>query len=622
MQDKMPSEDTKLIGDLIKQGRFDEAHALLIRVANEMTADADLLCVFASLATAIGKYQEAEDYLKSALSFNTGSFQVHYQLGLVLLKQGRPKEAMLSFRESCELNPGFALGNLHWGLALLQMGNVRGALGQFGQAAKLDPALTAAYYQSGMALSLLGQYDEAIENFRKVALSDPNFAAAYNAMGVVFMAVGKNQEAQQSLVKAWQLGDDSPQVHSNWAVALARLGQHDDAQQHCRQAITSGGAALTAKERAAIFNNWGVSLYLNNAVKQAAEKFVEACQIDEGLNEAQVNLGLVRIVLNEYELATLAFENVLRKNPTAAAANMHLGVSYLLSGKPDEALAELSKAERQGVADPQLDVWIAYSHIALGGVDAAKRHFQKVCQNGSLAHFGFDGLGLCLALVGDHESAAKSFEQALTVNKNFAFAHLHLARSLEALGQLGAAKDEYRLALDIDPDCLAPEKEAIELLLNKSEIAEAISRSLRILEIEPHDAQARLALACSLKRQNRLDEALKLAQSVIDLYPKLGRARSEAAQILMAQGRLAEADDLFASASQLDDVEASLYFSWGKTLALLGFYELALEKYQKAWEIDPYDEDIYELWGNTLKALGRFSEAAEIFKRASDYLYK
>jgi tetratricopeptide (TPR) repeat protein len=208
----------------------------------------------------------------------------------------------------------------------------------------------------------------------------------------------------------------------------------------------------------------------------------------------------------------------------------------------------------------------------------------------------------------------------LQLNPNFGLGHLHRGRSYEALGQAVSATSDFRQALSIDPKCLLPEKEMIEELLKGSDFDKALHRSIKILEIDVKDEDARLTLASALKSQNRLVEALALCQSIVAKETTNGPAYTLCGQIYMLQGNYVEADDMFRRAAALTQEDPALFFSWGRTLSILGFHELAIEKYQKASEIDPFDGDIYDSWGNTLKTLGRFNEAGEVFKKASKYL--
>jgi tetratricopeptide (TPR) repeat protein len=255
-------------------------------------------------------------------------------------------------------------------------------------------------------------------------------------------------------------------------------------------------------------------------------------------------------------------------------------------------------------------------------VDLAGRAFERVLQYDPNNYLALDGLGCCYASNNQHEKALERFGVCLSIKPDYAMAHMHAARSLEAAGDKDSAKQEYQLAISYDRDVLLPHKDALNILLQASEFSAVMTKSVKLLEIAPDDVDAMLTLARALRLDNHPDESLQLLGRILDKDSNNAAAHVLAGQIFLTQGRLVEADDMFRKASDMQNGEAEsvLYYSWGKTLALLGLHELAIEKYQRASEIDPYDGDVYEAWGAVLKFLGRFNEAAEVYKRAAEYL--
>ncbi|HEY9786569.1 MAG TPA: tetratricopeptide repeat protein, partial [Candidatus Obscuribacterales bacterium] len=338
------------------------------------------------------------------------------------------------------------------------------------------------------------------------------------------------------------------------------------------------------------------------------------------LLNASLNLGLIRTALKEYDQAAEAFEKALEISPNALEIGMYCGVSYLLMGNYEIALEKLFQVQAKGLRDAEVDLWIGQAYLALGRLDEADTHFERAVLQDGNNYLAFDGWGCCFALRERHQEAVERFSHALRLKPDYALAHLHMARSLEELGQSDLSRNEYQAAVQIDPDCFLPEKEAIELLLRYSNFDLVTSRSLKLLEINPQDTDARLSLARAYKGKNQLFEARQLLESVVAQDRENWQAFVSLGQVNMAQGQFVDADECFRLASELNDSDSQLFYSWGKTLALLGLHELALEKFEKAVEIDPYDGDVYEAWGSTLKQLGRFAEAAEVYKRAAEYI--
>jgi tetratricopeptide (TPR) repeat protein len=616
----MTANVMSVVNELISQQRWDEAYTTLNRYAQQQLNDPQIEYELGVLCFNMGRYGDAEIHLKTSLSIFTDNPDAHYHLGLTFLKEDRPQEAMPEFREACERKGNFAVGHLHWGLALASMGKLSGAVGQFNQAIKLNPTMFSAYYQAAVASFNQGQLVEAVQYFQKACNVAPNLGEAYNGLGVTLAAMGKYEDAVQCFAKAWQVDGSLAVVQRNWASALVQLGQVDEAIRHYQDAVGVTTRMLSAKDRAVTYNDWGVNLFKAHRLDEAAEKLVYAVDVDPGFTGAHLNLGLVRTSLQEFELAAESFDKALQINPNQLDIALNSAITYLMVGRYSESLERLTEIQTKGVKSSELDFWLGYAHLALGNGAAAQEHFEKAVFQNSTNYMALDGLGCCLALNGQHAEALDKFSQCLALNRDYALGHLHLARSLEAVGRADAALLEYREAIARDSKCLLPEKETIEILMRASQFDAVMERSLKLLEISPTDADAKISLAKAMRAQNRNAEALTLMEGVIQADPTNGPALVLTGQIFLSQGRFVEADEQFRVASTVFDGDAVLYYSWGKSLSLLGLHELALEKYAKASEIDPYDADVYDAWGAALKTLGRFGEAAEVFKRASEYM--
>jgi superkiller protein 3 len=480
--------------------------------------------------------------------------------------------------------------------------------------------MASAYYQAAIACHKQNQYPEAMQYFQKACAADPGLAEAYNGLGVTLAVMGNHADAVQCFSKAWQVDNSLAVVQRNWASSLVSMGQFDEAIKHYQESVGVTTRVLSAKDRALVYNDWAVNLFRVNRSDEAAEKLVYAVDVDPTLFDAHMNLGLVRSALHEYEMASEAFEKALVLFPDHQDLTMQLAISYLLSGRNVDALELMTKLAGKGYKNAEFSYWLGYANLAQGNTTAAAQNFEAALFQNQQNYLAMDAIGCCLMLENRHAEALARFEQSVSINPRYALGHLHLARSLETTNQNDRANQEYKIALSLDPNCLAAEKEVIEGLLKASQFELAMNRSLKLLEISPMDPDATLSLAKVLKSQNRLNEAQELLERTLVQSPDNGPAHVLAGQIYLSQGRFLDADEKFRVASELFEGDCTLYYSWGRSLVLLGFHELALEKFQKASEIDPYDADVYDAWGAALKHLGKFGEAAEVFKRASEYM--
>ncbi|AWK86921.1 tetratricopeptide repeat protein [Azospirillum thermophilum] len=127
-------------------------------------------------------------------------------MGLVLLQQGKPDEAIEKFAEARSMKPDFVLPIHNTGLALAAKGKHEEAIARFKEVLTLDAEKRSryphAYTQWGLALAALGRPDEAVAMFRRAEQADPTYADLYNAWGKVLRDQGKTAEAKEMFQKA------------------------------------------------------------------------------------------------------------------------------------------------------------------------------------------------------------------------------------------------------------------------------------------------------------------------------------------------------------------------------------------------------------------------------------
>lgn len=616
----MTAKVMQMVNDLIGQGRWEEAQAVLTRLSDQSPGDPEVEFQLGVLAYSGGNYDQAERHLKKALESLSDKVEVHYYLGLTLLKLKRPAEALVCFRDACERQADSACSHLYWGMSLADMGSYRGAIGQYNQAIKLNANFVSAYYAAGLAFHKLNQYEEALNYFQKAIDLDPNFAEAYNGLALMQMALHRESDALASFARAAKLNDKLVVVQKNWASALSTLGRFLDATERYQAIIASGAKPLSARERAQVFSDWGVNLFYLERYEEACEKLIEAVDIDPGLVGARLNLGMVQHVLKEYEQAAGVFEKALETHPQIAEVRLFLGIAYFFAGHYQESLNMLLEAKDLQLHHPDLDMWIAYCEAALNHYDLAETYFAQAIKSNDKNFLAYDGYGSCLMRDGKYEEALAKLSSCIQINPNYGLGHWHLARCLDALDRKEEANKHFHYAVEFDPRCLEPEKKALEKLLKQKNHALASEKAQRLMEVAFNDPEVKILQAKILLSQNQLDESEALLQEVLTALPEHGPANEVLGEVYLSAGKFVEADEQFRLACERVEGDVPLYIAWGKTLLLLGFHELALEKFAYASELDPYDVDTYEIWGTTLKTLGRYQESADVYKRAQAYL--
>ena len=208
---------------------------------DEMTAG---LFVYLGYAlTELGRYDEAEDALRTATKLDPDNAAAHGNLGYTLTELGRYDEAVEAHRTAIKLDPDYAAAHGDLGYALIKLERYDEAEDALRTATKLDPDCATAHGDLGYALIKLERYDEAEEALRTAIELDPDYAAAHGNLGYALDQLGRHDEAVDALEKAIELDPTLPYPHR--ILAEIRLHRHPDntdaALSHLKDAFDRAG---------------------------------------------------------------------------------------------------------------------------------------------------------------------------------------------------------------------------------------------------------------------------------------------------------------------------------------------------------------------------------------------
>lgn len=159
-----------------------------------------------------GHYKEAEEMFSSARRLNWNSEEPHIQLGIMLLRQAKPKDAIYHFKRVVAINPKSAKAYNYIGVALTLENQDN---------AKNDPT----------------KLDAAIEQYQRAIDTKPDYALAYNNIGLALLHRKNISRAIEKYRSAIEIAPDYLLARWNLAFALQELGSFDAAATEYRGAI-------------------------------------------------------------------------------------------------------------------------------------------------------------------------------------------------------------------------------------------------------------------------------------------------------------------------------------------------------------------------------------------------
>lgn len=155
-----------------------------------------------------------------------------------------------------------------------------------------------------------------------------------------------------------------------------------------------------------------------------------------------------------------------------------------------------------------------------------------VSPNNPRAHFS---LGQAQRAQGGMDAARRSFERALELDPNMARSHGALGHILLVEGDLAGAASHLRRAIELQPDYLHALVNLGNVLTRQQRYREAIAYFHRALELEPNDAKIHFNLGAALVKSGRSQAAIAAYRRALAVDPQFTAADTQLRRLLDAQ---------------------------------------------------------------------------------------
>lgn len=432
---------------LIVYERFEEAFAAATRMTN---ARPDMPQGWHLLGIAQANLEKFDEALASweragaLYEFNSDPWVMS---GDLLLALRRLDEARTAYETALQRNPEEWRALEALSRIALVSGDNEAALRYVSKAISSAPAEEFELHKRLAAVNeLLGKPADGLEVLRQYAEAHPDHLEAHRVLGRTAFEMGEVEIALGALGRAVDL---LQQPDADLSMLLARVQMASGDFPAAEQTLTSAAAALTGQAE--------LNLMLGN-VLGAQRKYEDARQVYARQLEATPNdirfqraMSQVMIRLDQREAALDLARAVA--STSEAGADDHFWLGWLLesAGSRDEAVAAYEAAL---VESPEhlLSLNNLAALVAESDPARAVALAERAVAAGPEVPALIDTLGWSHFLAGQYEEAEAAFLDLIDRQPENATAHFRLGKVLVARGQTDKGMDEFRRALDLDPD--------------------------------------------------------------------------------------------------------------------------------------------------------------------------
>ena len=189
---------------MIAKEAYEPGTNLLAKVIEQDSGNPRFLMEDGDALIRIGKYREAEEHLREALSIKPDDARIHYLLGECYETWGKPDQALKEYETTLSLNPKHYLANFHIGMVYVAM----------------------------------ERWTEAREAFTKAKTLNPKDPSALNNLGFVAIRADKDFKAGIEFIQqALKLKSDSPEILGSLGSAYLNAGDYANAARYLGMAL-------------------------------------------------------------------------------------------------------------------------------------------------------------------------------------------------------------------------------------------------------------------------------------------------------------------------------------------------------------------------------------------------
>lgn len=299
---------------------------------------------------------------EKAIAIFPGSIEVFYNLGSLLLQQGKTVEA----------NQNFARAHLNRGIRLMAMDSLRAAQEEFGIASRRWPNWPEPLIQQALIAMKSGTQADAKDLLTRALFLAPNSAQAHLAMAKYHALNDALDKAVESCETALKLAPQDLELHSFYVTLLRG----------------KGAANLRAAEHQYGFLQ-GQAYESDGFLDRAMEEYHRIIDQDSVNVSARVALGLVLLRVGMSGDAEQHFRSALAIDSTAARAHYGLGLYLGEKQQYHQAIAELKTAVALDPGMGEAFYALAVNYFFLNQFESADQAVQQAQRVGHTVNENF-----------------------------------------------------------------------------------------------------------------------------------------------------------------------------------------------------------------------------------------
>ena len=371
-----PPNDLEQAVKALEAENFAQAAPLLEKC---LAADPENVEIRFNLAYAYGQLQQddkaIEQYAK-VVEQKPDLPQARMNLGMLLLRQNRPAEAVPHLQTLAETRAGDFRVQFYLANALEASGKAEEAIAPYQKALELDPNSADAALGLGRSLARAGRFEEAETNYRRAEQINPELAGQTLEFAEMVEQSGRKEQALTLYQQYLTSHDDAIAVKERAALLLLDQKRYQEAAPLLEAAVAQDASAANQAALAEAYS-------LGDQPAKALPAWQAAVAADPQSVALRIRYANALLAAQRFDDAARNYHVAIEKDPSLADGWSGLAFSlYKLENYP-AVLQALSQLRQLGQEKPAAIFLAAITHDKLQQYTDAKGNYEQFLATGA-----------------------------------------------------------------------------------------------------------------------------------------------------------------------------------------------------------------------------------------------
>ena len=595
--------------------------------------------------SAAGKYREAAIQYSNALKIDKNFVDAHYELSQAYLHMNAYSAAYGELMRTVNLQPANYKARIDLGNLLLAGGKIDDAQAQANAILAAQPNNPDGHAMlSGIAIRR-GQKDQALIELHRALEIEPNRASFHESLALLEASDPTQIAAVEGeLKKAVSLDPKAVNAKLLLTAFYLKSSRWQEAEQAARDAIATDPKSLAARSSLAqVFLRQGNQAKVEEVLRQTsqdlsdnaqgvlalADYYIASKQIDKARSELAslaakypknlaVQKGYVRILLQmkDYGTAQTVIAGMMKKNGKDPEVEALDGVVLLNNGNANDAVNALTDAVKNAPKDAFDQFWLGKAAQAKGDSTLAAKSFQQAATLNPAMLEAEEEVARIAAQSGDMNSLLDVANKTITAAPRFPGGYLWRAMVEMTKNSADKAEADLKTAIDLAPQDPRAYLELGKLRFSQKRFPEGIALLEQALQNAPDTYEAlRIVVAYDLS-QKQPDKALARVNAQIAKSPKNSRFYDLLAQLQVQNKNLDQAVATVQKAMQMNSSDAEAVMLFAQLQVQRGQVANAVSAWEQWLSAHPNDATATTILGTLEESRGDLNKAETYYKKA------